>query len=177
MYPAPLRDFLMELATAQLFRAKWTNEIHEEWIRSLLENRPDLSPARLHRTRDLMNDSVMDCLVEGYQELIPSLNLPDPDDRHVLAAAIRAGADAIITFNLKDFPISEMRKFDIEVLHPDEFIHHQIGLDQAAVVVAAQRCRARLKNPPRTAEEYLGTLAAQSLPKTVAELAPFMSVL
>lgn len=70
-----------------------------------------------------------------------------------LAAAIHSAFDAIITFNLKDFPRDYLAKFQLELLHPDEFLFHQFGLNTAAVVVAAQRCRARLKNPPRTAAE------------------------
>lgn len=104
LYSAPLRDFLMHLAMTDLFRAKWTDEIHDEWIRNLLKNRPDLTQERLQRTRDLMNSSVRDCLVSGYVDLIPSLTLPDQDDRHVLAAAICGGADVIVTYNLSDFP-------------------------------------------------------------------------
>lgn len=167
----------MELATAQLYRAKWTNKIHDEWISNLLKKRPDLKPEMLERTRSLMDASVMDCLVEGYEALIPALTLPDEDDRHVLAAAIHSGADAIVTFNLKDFPAAEVGKYDVEVLHPDEFIHHQFGLQNAAVIVAAQRCRARLKNPEVSAEDYLDTLGRQSLPKTVGELLPFVSII
>lgn len=177
LYPAPLRDFLLELATAQLFRAKWTDEIHEEWTRNLLKARSDLTAEQLARTRKLMDAAVMDCLVRGYKKLIPSLTLPDPNDRHVLAAAIHAGADAIITFNLKDFPASELNQYDIEALHPDEFIHHQFGLQAAAVIITAARCRARLKNPPVSAEDYLATLAAQSLPKTAVELAAYVGVI
>lgn len=177
LYPAPLRDFLLELAMTQLFRAKWTDEIHDEWIRNVLKNRPDLTPEQLARTRALMDAAVMDCLVDGYQALVPALALPDEDDRHVLAAAIHCGADAIVTFNLKDFPAAELEKYDIEVLHPDDFIHHQFGLAQAAVIVTAQRCRSRLTNPPKSVEEYLDTLASQSLPKTVAELQPFSGVI
>ena len=94
----------MHLALTDLFRAKWTDDIHEEWMRSVLKNRPDLRREQLERTRDLMNAHVRDCLVTGYEDLIDSLALPDPDDRHVLAAAIRAGAEVIVTFNLKDFP-------------------------------------------------------------------------
>ena len=86
LYPAPLRDFLLELAMTQLFRAKWTDEIHDEWIRNVLKNRPDLTPEQLARTRALMDAAVMDCLVDGYQALVPALALPDEDDRHVLAA-------------------------------------------------------------------------------------------
>ncbi len=88
LYPAPLRDLLMHLATTDLFRAKWTNEIHQEWIRNLLKNRKDLTLSQLERTRDLMNSHVLDCLVEDYSYLIPTIDLKDKDDRHVVAAAI-----------------------------------------------------------------------------------------
>jgi hypothetical protein len=80
----------MHLALADLFRAKWTDEIHDERTRSVLENRPDPTREQLERTRELMNGHVRDCLVIGYEVLIPELTLPDPDDRHVLAAAIIA---------------------------------------------------------------------------------------
>jgi predicted nucleic acid-binding protein len=110
LYPAPLRDLLMQLALSGRFRAKWTNAIHDEWIRSLLRERPDLKPEQLERTRTLMNAHVRDCLVGNYESLISSLSLPDPDDRHVLAAAIRARADVIVTFNLKDFPAEALEK-------------------------------------------------------------------
>ena len=70
LYPAPLRDFLMHLAITDLFRARWTDAIHDEWTRSVAESRPVLKPAQLQRTRDLMNAHVRDCLVTGYEELI-----------------------------------------------------------------------------------------------------------
>ena len=104
LYPAPLRDLLMWLGLSDLCRPRWSNDIHEEWIRSVLANRPDITRERLERTRDLMNSNVRDCLVTGYEPLIDGLTLPDADDRHVLAAAIRADADVIVTFNLTDFP-------------------------------------------------------------------------
>lgn len=167
----------MELAAAGLFRAKWSEQIHDEWIRNLLENRDDLTAEQLGRTKDLMNATVPDCLVEGYEDLVPSLTLPDADDRHVLAAAIASSSDAIVTFNLKDFPKATVGKYNIEILHPDDFIFHQFGLNNAGVIIAAQRCRARLRNPQKTAEEYLQTLERQSLPKTVAELREYLSVL
>ena len=177
LYPAPLRDFLMELTTAELFRAKWTWAIHEEWTRNLLQNRPDLTREALERTCALMNHAAPDCLVEGYEHLIPVVELPDADDRHVLAAAIHARADAIVTFNLKDFPAAELGRFNVEAIHPDDFISYQFGLHEPAVVIAAQRCLRRLKNPPKTADDYLATLHAQSLPKTVAALRPYAAVL
>ena len=177
LYPAPLRDFLMELAAAGLFRAKWSEHIHDEWIRNVLKDRDDLTAEQLGRTKDLMNAAAPDCMVEGYEDLVPSVTLPDMDDRHVLAAAIASSSDAIVTFNLKDFPKATVAKYNIEVLHPDDFIFHQFGLNNAGVIIAAQRCRARLRNPPKTSEEYLQTLERQSLPKTVAKLREYLSVL
>ncbi len=177
LYPAPLRDLLIELAGTGLFRAKWTARIHEEWTRNLLVHRADLNAHRLSRTVDLMNSAVPDCLVEGYEDLIGGLVLPDPDDRHVLAAAIQAGCDAVVTANLKDFPSSYVAKYNIEILHPDDFIFNQLGLDAAAVLGSVARCRERLRNPAVTARDYLGRLELQGLPKTVAELRPYQDVI
>lgn len=170
LYPAPLRDLLMELALTDLFRAKWTNEIHDEWIRNLLKNRPDLTLERLQMTRDKMNLHIRDSLVEDYQSLIPSLTLPDQDDRHVLAAAICARADVIITFNLSDFPPEALAIYGIEAQHPDEFISHLMDLAPLSVYKAIQEIQTRLKNPPRTVKELLITYENLGLIKTVAAL-------
>lgn len=162
LYPAPLRDFLLRLATTGLFAAKWTDQIHEEWIGSVLDKRPELEQP-LTRTRELMNNAVADSLVTGHEALVPGLDLPDPDDRHVLAAAIASGAQLIITFNTKDFPQHRLATYGIESVHPDTFIEHQLGLHQGLVISAAKRHRAALQHPPKTVEQYLDTLAAQGL--------------
>src|SRR5437016_5795774 len=114
LYPAPLRDLLMEISAAGLFRAKWTDQIQEEWISNLLKNRGDLTRQQLERTKSLMESAVPDSVVHGYETLVPSLTLPDQNDRHVLAAAIHCKADVIITFNLADFPMSELSKYEVE---------------------------------------------------------------
>ena len=101
LYPAELRNLLMHLALIGLFRAKWSADVHEEWISSLLKKRPDLTRDKLERTRILMDQHAVDALVTDYEDLIPGLQLPDPDDRHVLAAAIRGHADVIVTINLR----------------------------------------------------------------------------
>jgi hypothetical protein len=106
----------------------------------------------------------------NYEYLIPTIELPDLDDRHVLAAAIHARADAVITFNLRDFPEVELARHNLEPLHPDDFINFQMDLDEARVVAAAKTCRARLKNPEKSAAEYLDILNANQLPKTVTRL-------
>lgn len=170
LYPAPLRDLLMHLALSDLYRAKWTNEIHDEWIRNVLADRKDLNQALLERTRDLMNSHVRDCLVNGYQEIIPTLSLPDQNDQHVLAAAIHEKCSVIVTYNLKDFPKKILNKYGIEAQHPDEFIIHLIDLSPEIVCAAIKRHRLSLKNPPKSVEEYLETLEKQSLNQTVSQL-------
>ena len=177
LYPAPLRDLIMHLALVDVFRAKWTEHIHEEWIRNVLINRKDLNREQLDRTRTLMNTHARDSLVTGYEPLIEGLTLPDPDDRHVLAAAIRCHADLILTFNLKDFPVSVLGPLGIEVQHPDSFLLSQLSLDQPSVLLALKRQREALKNPPKKTLEFLTTLEQQQLPLFVAELGRYADVI
>ena len=158
LYPAPLRDLLMRLAMANLFQARWTDEIHDEWTRNVAANRPDVSPSSLDRCRRLMDEHVPDSLVTGYEPLIPTLTLPDPDDRHVLAAAIHGGAGLVVTFNLSDFPASVLGEHQIEAVHPDEFMVRLWDEASEAVLEVARRQREALKRPPKTAAEYLATL-------------------
>jgi len=177
LYPAALRNLLMRLALRGLFRAKWSNQVHEEWIKAALRDRPDLTREKLERTRDLMNQHGEDCLVTNFESLIEGLELPDRNDRHVLAAAIQGRADVIVTVNLKDFPADKLALYGIEAQHPDTFIIHLMDLDAGAVVGAAQEHRASLKNPPKDVETYLATLERQELTQTVAELRRYASVL
>jgi hypothetical protein len=177
LYPAPLRDLLIRLALTGLFRAKWSAQIHDEWIRSVLARRPDLSAAQLQRTRDFMDRAVPDCLVTGHEGLIEQLHLPDVNDRHVLAAAIRCQAGVIVTFNLKDFPAAALSSYGIEVQHPDEFISHVFDLSPAAVAAAVRDQRLALKNPPKTSRELLDTLQSNGLATTVASLETMLELL
>lgn len=170
-YPAPLRDLLLRLAATRLFRARWTVQIREEWVRNLLANRKDLSPERILRTAELIDSHSHDCLVEGYEHLIPCLGgMPDKDDRHVLAAAMKCGAELIVTFNLKDFPSSTLEEYGVEAIHPDDFITDLLDLDTSACIQAVREMRASLKNPPKTQDELLATLLKQQLPQTVNRL-------
>lgn len=121
LYPAALRDLLMWLGLSGLYRARWTSQIHEEWKRNVLKNRPDLTSEQVDNTSTMMDQAIPDGLVTGYEELCSSLDLPDPDDRHVLAAAIRSKAEVIVTFNLKDFPSHILAAYDIEPMHPHFF--------------------------------------------------------
>lgn len=177
LYPAPLRDLLMRLALRDLFRARWTDEILNEMERAILRQRPDLSSDNLQRTRMLMNQAVRDSLVTNYQKLIPVLTLPDENDRHVLAAAIRSGAQLILTYNLKDFPEEALAEYGVVAQHPDDFLEHLLDLNQAAVLGAVREQRAALKNPPRSVAELFDTFLQQQLAKTVAVLRDYESLL
>lgn len=170
LYPATLRDLLLSLAYENVYRARWTQEIQDEWVRNVLIKRKDLDEEKLRRTQRLMADAIDDCLIDGYQSLIESIVLPDPNDRHVLAAAIVGHADAIVTFNKKDFPESVLSKYGIEVLHPDDFIMLQYDLDSIGVLEAAKAMRLRLKNPPKNVQEFLEVLERQGLPQICQEL-------
>ncbi|MES2116764.1 MAG: PIN domain-containing protein [Pseudomonadota bacterium] len=168
LYPAPLRDLLMHLALSDLYRARWSDMIHDEWTRNVLANRPDLTREQLNRTCQLMNAHVRDCLVTGFEHLIPAIQLPDPDDHHVVAAALHAGASLIVTFNLKDFPAEALKPYNLVAQHPDDFIVNLLDLQPAGVLAAAASHRRSLKKPPKKAEEYLDTLLAQGLTQSVA---------
>jgi predicted nucleic acid-binding protein len=158
LYSAPVRDLVVRLAQAGLLQACWSDEIHEEWMRNLLKNNPRVSRERLDRTRSLMDAAVRDCLVTGHLQLVDSLTLPDPDDRHVLAAAIHAGAELIVTFNLLDFPLQSLAPHGMEARHPDELFSELLDAAVDEFCAAARFQRLALKNPPMTVEEFLAKL-------------------
>lgn len=167
----------MWLALSGRFRARWSMEIHNEWKRNLLKNRPDLTAAQLDRTSELMDLAIPDACVTGYEMLIEGLSLPDNDDRHVLAAAIRCNASVIVTFNQKDFPSAALAPLGIEAQHPDEFVVNLFGLDPAAVISAAERQRKQLKTPPMDVSTYLDLLSRQKLVQSVKALNEYRAML
>lgn len=176
LYPAPLRDLLMRLALTDLFKAHWTDAIHEEWIRGVLRQDKH-TRASLERARDLMDLHARDAKVTGYEPLMENLALPDPDDGHVLAAAIRCNADAIVTFNLKDFPVEVLAPYGIDAIHPDDFIYYQVDMAPIECCKAIKQQRTALKNPAMTVEDFLATLQKQQLPQTVSRLWEFAEFL
>jgi predicted nucleic acid-binding protein len=169
LYPNVLRDLLLSLASAGLYHARWTQRISEEWSRNLVKNQPQMA-TKIDLLITLVNQSVPDCLVENYEALIDSLILPDPDDRHVLAAAVAGHADAIVTANLKDFPASVLSRLGLEAQHPDDFIMNQLELLPFEALSVIKQVRARMKNPPRSADELIAMIEKNGLPQTAKYL-------
>jgi predicted nucleic acid-binding protein len=156
LYPASVRDLVVELARTGLLRAKWTARIHAEWINAASRDRPELDRSRLERVAQLMNSAIPDSLVTGFESLEATLtSLPDPNDRHVLAAAIHCGAQEIVTFNLRDFPDTALQRYDIRAIHPDAFVEHLLDLNSEVTCEAIRRIRRRLANPPCSAEDMI----------------------
>ncbi|HLK60606.1 MAG TPA: PIN domain-containing protein [Chthonomonadaceae bacterium] len=166
IYPPALRDVLMWLAVVVAYEPRWTEEIHAEWMRNVLEDRPDVTPEQLERTRRLMDQVSPKCLVSGYETRIPSLQLPDVNDRHVLAAAIEAGATVIVTFNLSDFPRAALEPYGIRALAPDPFLEMLYKQNSPRFLQGLQRHRTSLKNPSKTTDEYIDALISQGLKRT-----------
>ncbi|MGE0082747.1 MAG: PIN domain-containing protein [Thiohalomonadaceae bacterium] len=169
LYPALLRDLLLSLAHADLYSAKWSAHIRAEWSRSLLQDRPDMG-VQIASAAQAMEEAIPDGLVTGYEHLIEGLTLPDPDDRHVLAAAITGHADAIVTWNGKDFPKEVLGSFGIELQTPDEFVLNQVMLETAGALAAIKRMRERWARPRYDGPALVDLLEMRGLPQTAAHL-------
>jgi len=163
LYPAVLRDVFLWLAAESVYQPRWTDTIHEEWMCAVLDDRPDLTREQLERTRVLMNQVDPESLVKDYEGLVPSLELPDQDDRHVLAAAIAAKASAIVTLNLSDFPKAVLVPFRVRAFHPDAFLVSLLDQEPAAFLEGLRRHWASLRRPPKTRAEYLEALRRAGL--------------
>lgn len=177
LYPPSLRDLLMWLVSVRIFAPRWTEEIHAEWIRNVLADNPDVTPAQLDRTRRLMNQVVPDCLVSGYEAHIPTLNLPDANDRHVLAAAIQAQAPLIVTFNLSDFPNALLGAYGVRAVHPDLFLSALFDDAPELFLRAARTHRASLHNPPKDVEGYIQTLRVNGLKELALRIEAYSEII
>jgi predicted nucleic acid-binding protein len=175
-YSIVLTDLLLSLSVAELLRPRWTAQIHEEWMRNLLVDRPELERAKIERRRDMMDRAIDDCLITGYESLIPTLQLPDADDCHVLAAAIHSQAQIILTSNLRDFPATVLAPYSIVAQGPDEFLTQLVEQHPTEVQSVIAEMRARKTRPPVALTELLQKLAQQNLPQFVARLRTLFAV-
>lgn len=138
LYPFGVRDVLLRFAEAGLYRARWSQDILSEWRTSLLKRKPHLE-ASIDSQLAAMGKAFPEANVEGCENLVPSLNLPDENDRHVLAAAIRASAQVIVTENLKHFPKKVLEKYDVEAQSADNFLASTFACPSSAVAALPLR--------------------------------------
>ncbi|SHL68429.1 PIN domain-containing protein [Roseovarius marisflavi] len=167
MYPFRTRDVLFTFAQQGLFRARFTEQIIDEWTRSLIRNKPDLAES-VKEQAAAVRDVFQECFVTGYEPLIEGFVLPDPDDRHVLAAAIKCSAQIIVTENLKDFPSEILDEHDIEALGADDVLANTFDLFPIDGARALRTVRKRYGNPPFTPSEFLLDLTKSGMPKLAA---------
>jgi predicted nucleic acid-binding protein len=169
LVPGSIRDLLMQIATTGVFRAKWSQLVMDDLRRILIDRLGRPCEKVDHLLRALI-DHARDPIVVGFEPTIAGLTLPDPDDRHVLAAAIHANAGVIVTFNLKHFPEEALFPFAIEAQHPDEFIANLLDLHPGEVLTSVRTILGRLRNPPKTLNELLATYHRNQLVRTAVEL-------
>ena len=167
LYPFRTRDVLFSFAQAGLFRARFTDEILDEWTRNLIKNKPQLEDS-VRQQETAIRDVFGECLVTGYVPLIPGLNLPDENDRHVLAAAIKCSAQIIVTENHKDFPAETLEEYGVEKLGADDFLANTYDLFPKSGARVLKQVRQRYDNPPFTRSEFLMDLIKSGMPKPAA---------
>lgn len=172
LVPALARNLLLSLADAELYRARWTDRILDEMEKGIRKDcerhgLPD-GPDRARRTRSSMLawPGFADCMVSDYEVLEPSMPTPDPDDRHVVAAAAKTKASVIVTDNIKDFPGPELAKLEIDVKTVDAFVADTIDLNPGQSLSALREMRESLRKPPFSPRELIEKLRANGLNAT-----------
>ncbi len=164
LYPFRKRDVLLHFYAAGLFRARWTERILQEWSSNLLQQKPELFQS-IQQQQAKMKEAFPEALVSGFELLEPELRLPDPKDCHVLAAAIRCGAQHIVTDNTKDFPSEVLDEYDIDAVDADEFLYRTFELYPERAVLVLREVRRKYKNPPYSPAEFVLDLTAKGMPK------------
>jgi predicted nucleic acid-binding protein len=163
------RDLLVRVAQHGLVQAKWTDRILDEAVAAVQKSRPDIPAEKLSRLRELMISAVPDAVVTGHEPLIEGLSLRDPEDRHVLAAAIKSGAQVIVTSD-KDFTAEDLAPWNIEAKRPDDFILDQIDINDKIVWACVQEIANSRRQHPETVADVLGQLERSGLVESVAAL-------
>ena len=163
LYPFHLRNVLVQCAVDGLVEARWTDDIHAEWIRNLAGSSPGTTLKRLEATRDLMKAVLPGADVAGYRGLIPGLSLPDPDDRHVLAAAIAGKASLIVTWNFKHFPTADLQSHGVAAISPDDFLVGLHSTFRNALIDSVKRARLNLRKTLPPVDDFINALKAQGL--------------
>jgi predicted nucleic acid-binding protein len=177
-YGARLRSLVLFVAQSKLYRVRWSERVHDEWIDSVVKKtkRPSVTRESLQSTRNDMNEAILDCLVDNYEHIEKVIKLPDPKDNHVLAAAIHGHASTIVTFNLKDFPQDYLSQFNVHATHPDEFLVGAYHISPDLFIEAVRKDLIHYRKPTLTFAEYVEALRKAGVPK-LADLLGELEVL
>jgi len=166
LYPLVIRDILLWFAYEELFVPFWSKHVLMEWSRVM--KRSGLTQPESQRRMHMIQEAFPFAMVRGYESLIEQLDLPDKDDRHVLAAAIRVGADFIVTQNLKDFPKSALSSFGIVALNADAFLVGLIVCNPTKALRAFKLMVKQRKRPVQSTQEVLQSLIKNDLKESAA---------
>ncbi len=167
LYPFHLRNILVQTATDRLVAARWTDEIHDEWVRNLASARK-IPIAKLQRLRQVMNEALPAAMVTGYEDHVAAVKLPDPDDRHVVAAGIAVGATLILTWNLRHFPARELQQFGLTRETPDDFLSGLYDEVPEALISSLARARRNLTKTNVSTSDFIDILDRQRLVQLAA---------
>lgn len=167
LYPAYLCDTLLRLAEAEAYRPLWSADILNELRRNVVE--AGIPADRVDRRIAHMTRSFPDAMVSGHESLIDGMT-NDPKDRHVLAAAVRANAEVIVTFNLRDFPEQALKPYDILAVHPDDFLLDQLDLYPGLTIEVLEQQAASYRREPTTTAGLLPLLERTGVPHFAAEV-------
>lgn len=170
LFPNMKRDLLLRFFEADLYRARWTEKIQQEWFNRAVEKYPG-NEDKLRRTDELMRQHFDSAWVAGYERFTDAVILPDPDDRHVVAAALRCAAQYIVTDNIKHFPEAALGELDLERGTADSFLASTFEHYEAQALEVIRDHREGLRSKPTTSE-YLMNLIAKGLPLVAARLKP-----
>ncbi len=169
LYPFQLRNLLVQFGVDSVIAPRWTAHINEEWVSNLVE--AGRAPReRLLLTIELMNSALPEAEVQGWEVHMQGLTLPDPDDRHVLAAALASGAKKILTMNLRDFPTSAVAPHGVAAVHPDSFLCGLHDADPELIRASTEAAHANLSRSTPSFTDYLDMLERQGLPKLTSRL-------
>ena len=163
LYPIIIRDVLFWFAYYDLYTPAWSKHIFEEWEQVCKKKFPEMSSEEINKRLRKANEAFPFALVENYEPLMKDLELKDPDDKHVLAAAIKINANLIVTQNLKDFPEDYVSKFNIGVKSADDFICDIIDLDPSTSLEAFREMVWYKKNPPMDEFQVLDSMRKHGL--------------
>jgi predicted nucleic acid-binding protein len=172
LVPIALADTLLRIAEKGLYRPLWSDRILTEAQEAIEEIHPGIDVTK--RFAD-MRDAFDDALVTGWEGLQAGVVVPDEDDRHVVAAAIRGGAQAIVTANLDDFPERALGVLGLEAIHPDEFLLDQLALSPATVMQVIREQAAHTRNPTLAPQELATLLGRSGAPAFAEEILRLMS--